>query len=299
MAVEPLTAAPREQTRARYPEEDGYVEREGVRVFYEVYGVGEPTILLLPTWSLIHSRQWKAQIAFLAREHRVITFDPRGNGRSDRPTEPAAYDEREFALDALAVLDATATQRAVVVAFSLGTPRALILATDRPERVAGVVFIGPSYAGGGEPLPERVVPWEDELESDGGWAKYNKHYWRRDYRGFLDFFFGRLFAEPHSTKQTEDCIGWALEGNAEMLVTAQYGAKPTPEESRALAENLRCPVLVIQGADDRISSSTRGLALAEHARADVVLLGGSGHAPHVRDPVVVNQLLRDFARRVA
>ena len=54
-------AAPaREQTRARYPDEEGYVERNGVHLFYEVYGTGDPTILLLPTWSIIHSRHWKA-----------------------------------------------------------------------------------------------------------------------------------------------------------------------------------------------------------------------------------------------
>ena len=297
MAVE-LTAA-REQSRARYPDEEGYVERDGVRVFYEVYGSGEPTILLLPTWSLIHSRQWKAQIPFLAREHRVVTFDGRGNGRSDRPTQPHAYDETEFAADALAVLDETATDRAVVVAFSLGAPRALILAAEHPDRVAGAVFIGPSYPGGGEPLAERIVPWEDELDTAEGWAKYNKHYWLRDYRGFLDFFFGRFFVEPHSTKQTEDCIGWALETTAETLVTAQYGAMPGPDEARALAQRLRCPVLVVQGANDRISSHTRGVALAEHAGADLVLLEGSGHAPHVRDPVFLNLLLRDFVRRLA
>ena len=110
-----LTAATREQSRARYPDADGYVERDGVRVFYEVYGAGEPTILLLPTWSIIHSRQWKAQIPYLARHHRVVTFDGRGNGRSDRPTASPAYDEREFAADALAVLDATATDQAVLL----------------------------------------------------------------------------------------------------------------------------------------------------------------------------------------
>ena len=75
-----LTAATGEQSRARYPDADGYVERDGVRVFYEVYGAGEPTILLLPTWSIIHSRQWKAQIPYLARHHRVVAFDGRGNG---------------------------------------------------------------------------------------------------------------------------------------------------------------------------------------------------------------------------
>src|ERR671924_2240890 len=96
-----------EQTRARYPDADGYVERDGVRVFYEVYGEGDQTVLLLPTWSLLHSRQWKMQIPYLARHHRVVTFDGRGNGRSDRPQDPAAYDEREHAADSIAVMDAT------------------------------------------------------------------------------------------------------------------------------------------------------------------------------------------------
>ena len=112
--------APREQTRARYPDEEGYVERDGVRIFYEVYGSGEPTVLLLPTWSIIHSRHWKAQIPYLARHARVVTFDGRGNGRSDRPDTVEAYAEREFAADALAVMDATGTERAVIVGLSAG-----------------------------------------------------------------------------------------------------------------------------------------------------------------------------------
>ena len=56
-----------EQTRARYPKETGYVDRDGVRVFYEVYGEGDTTALLLPTWSIAHSRFWKLQIPYLAR----------------------------------------------------------------------------------------------------------------------------------------------------------------------------------------------------------------------------------------
>jgi pimeloyl-ACP methyl ester carboxylesterase len=289
-----------EQTRARYPDESGYVERDGVRIYYEVYGAGEPTVLLLPTWSIIHSRHWKAQIPFLARDFRLVTFDGRGNGRSDRPTDTAAYDEREFAADAIAVMDATETERAVIVGLSLGSHRGLILAAEHPERLNGAVYIGPNYPGGGEPLVERTVySWEDELDTDEDWAKYNKYVWLSDYRGFLEFFFSRMFTEPHSTKAIEDCVGWGLETTGETLVTAQYAAGLGPEEARELAGRVRCPVLVIHGTGDGITSVTRGIALAEATGGELVVLEGAGHGPHVRDPVKVNLLLRDFIRRHA
>jgi pimeloyl-ACP methyl ester carboxylesterase/predicted glycosyltransferase len=281
--------------RACRPSHDGYVERDGVKVFYEVFGAGEPTVLLLPTWSIIHSRHWKLQVPYLARHCRVVTFDGRGNGRSDRPTEPEAYAEHEFAADALAVMDATQTARAVVVGFSMGAQRGLLLAADHPERVEAAVFIGPSYHGGGEPLPERTVyAWEDELDTDEGWAKHNRHYWLRDYRGYLEFFMSKLFTEPHSTKPIEDTVGWGLETTGETLALTSLAPALEPDELRELARRVRCPVLVIHGEDDAVTSVTRGTALAEHTGGRLVLLEGSGHAPHVRDPVKVNLLLREF-----
>ena len=69
----------------------------------------------MPTWSIVHSRHWKMQIPYLARHCRVLTFDGRGNGRSDRPSGPEAYREEEFAADAIAVMDATATDRVILV----------------------------------------------------------------------------------------------------------------------------------------------------------------------------------------
>ncbi len=74
--------------RARYSDTNGYIDRDGVKIYYEVYGDGSPTILLMPTWSLFHSRHWKMQIPYLARHFRVVTFDGRGNGKSDRPLNP-------------------------------------------------------------------------------------------------------------------------------------------------------------------------------------------------------------------
>jgi pimeloyl-ACP methyl ester carboxylesterase/predicted glycosyltransferase len=294
VAVE-LTAAAPEQTRARYPDESGHVERDGIRVYYEVYGSGEPTVLLLPTWSLMHSRHWKMQIPYLARHCRVVTFDGRGNGRSDRPQDPAAYDEREFAADALAVMDATQTESAVIVGFSLGGQRGLLLAAEHPERIDGAVFIGPRFDGGGEPLPERTLyDFDTEYDTVEGWAKHNRFHWLRDYRDWVEFFMAKMFTEPHSTKPIEDAVAWGLETDAETMVATQDGPGLTPEESRALCRRVRCPVVVIHGEGDAITSVTRGAAFAEQTGGELVVLEGSGHAPHIRDPVKVNLLLRDF-----
>ena len=289
-------AAPaREQTRARYPDEEGYVERNGVHLFYEVYGTGDPTILLLPTWSIIHSRHWKAQIPYLARHARVVTFDGRGNGRSDRPTEVEAYAEREFAADALAVMDATGTERAVLVGLSAGVLWGVLLAAEHPERVEGAVFIAaaPPFA---QHLARSKTPFDEPLESYEGWAKFNRHYWLENYRDFLEFFFGQVFTEPHSTKQIEDCVGWGLDTTPEILALTSVGRELRDrDEFAGLCGRISCPVLVVHGTDDAVRPFVGAEELADVTGGTLVALEGSGHCPHARDPVRVNLLLRDFA----
>jgi pimeloyl-ACP methyl ester carboxylesterase len=290
-----------EQIRARYPDSEGYVERDGVRVFYEVYGHGEPTVLFLPTWTIVHSRHWKMQLPYFARHARAITFDPRGNGRSDRPHEPHAYDETEYAADALAVLDKTRTERAVVVSLSRGAHRALLLAAGHPERVAGAVFIGPSLPFGSLAESRAILErFDEELDTDAGWAKYNRHFWLRDYRGFLEFFFSQCFSEPHSTKQIEDCVNWGLDTDAETLLASEGGLGLESRESAIeICARIRCPTLVLHGSDDRIRPPAHGAELAERTGGRLVTLEGSGHILHARDPVKVNLLIRDFVESVA
>src|SRR6186997_1362754 len=120
----------------------GIVDRDGVRLAYAVSGSGPVTILLLPTWSIIRSQFWKLQVPYLARHYRVVTFDGRGSGESGRPSGAAAYTNAEYAADALAVLDATGTDRAVVVGLSAGASWAVHLAAEHPERVSGVLALG-------------------------------------------------------------------------------------------------------------------------------------------------------------
>jgi pimeloyl-ACP methyl ester carboxylesterase len=261
-------------------------------------------VLFLPTWSVIHSRCWKAQVPHFACHFRVLVFDPRGNGRSDRPSQPSAYAESEFARDALDVMDASGTERAVLVCLSRGARRALLLGAEHPERVLGVAFIGPSVAiAPRHPVREeahRRFLEERGPDSDQGWARWNASSWRRDYRGFLEFFFARAFTEPHSTKQIEDCVGWGLETDPDTLIAAELpGGVDTREEALGLCRRLRCPVLVVHGEEDAVVPIRIGEELAAATGGKLLRLPGCGHIPSARKPVLVNGALQEFVELVA
>src|SRR5579863_7037049 len=276
--------------RARYPDVEGFIERDGVKVGYEVFGAGEPTILLLTSWAIVHARQWKAQVPYLARRFRVITVEGRGNGRADRPATAEPYLDREYVDDAIAVLDATGVDRAVIVGLSMGGRRALQLAAWYPERAVGVVAIGAALPW---PIPPDFFEPRDSYE---GWGKANLHYWLADYRGWVEFFMSQVFTEAHSTKQLQDGESWGLETTAEtMLLTGLGVAEPTDVDAEAVCRLVRCPVLIVHGDRDAVVSHETGAALARWAGARMVTIRGGGHAPTLRDPVQINLLIRGFA----
>ncbi len=276
--------------RAREPDIEAAVERDGVRVGYQVHGMG-PTLLLLTSWAIVHARQWKAQVPYLARHFRVVTVEGRGNGRADRPEEVAAYADREYVADAVAVLDATGTARAVVVGLSLGGRHALQLAAWYPERAAGVVTIGTAFPW---PLPP---DFDTPRAGYEGWGKANRHYWRADHRGWVEFFMSQVFTEPHSLKQREDGVAWGLDTDAETLLrTVPAAVEPDRAEAEATCRQVRCPVLVVHGDQDAVVPYETGVDVARWTGGELVTIEGGGHAPPLREPVRTNLLLREFAR---
>jgi pimeloyl-ACP methyl ester carboxylesterase len=194
------------------------------------------------------------------------------------------------------VLDATATERAVLVSLSCGALWSTLVAADHPRRVAGLVYLGPAVPLA-PPHPERAVhSFQEPLATDEGWAKYNRHYWLRGYPEFLEYFFARCLTEPHSTKQLEDCVGWGLETAPETLIAAVEGLLLCGlERFRDVCARVRCPVLVIHGDEDAIRPHAQGAALAGTTAGRLVTLAGSGHLPQARHPVKVNLLIREFA----
>jgi pimeloyl-ACP methyl ester carboxylesterase/predicted glycosyltransferase len=282
--------------RAREPDEVGTIERDGVRVGYERFAgpAGARTAVLLTSWAIVHMRQWKGQVPFLAREFHVITVEGRGNGAADRPLDPAAYFDHEAVEDVVAVLDATGTDRAVAIGLSLGARHALQLAAWHPERIDGVVAIGTALPW---PLPPAFEEVRDHHE---GWEKANRHYWKADYRGWVEFFASQIVTEPHSSKQWEDLVGWGLETDGETLACTAAGVdEPTARDTEAICRAVRCPVLVVHGDADAVTPYANGVAIAEWTGGSLLTIPGGGHAPTVREPVKVNLLLRDFLRSMS
>jgi predicted glycosyltransferase len=139
-----------------------------------------------------------------------------------------------------------------------------------------------------------VAGFNQPHDSYEGWGKYNRHYWLSDYEDFLEFFFSKLYNEPHSTKHREDAVAWGMDTDPETLVDTHLGPGLSADDMRALADRVNCPVLVIHGTADAIRTHQAGVALADLLGGTMASLEGSGHAPHARDPVKVNLLLRDF-----
>jgi len=287
--------------RGAYPDQAGHVERNGVSLGYEVFGQGDPAILLLPAWTIVHSRFWKMQVPYLSRRNRVITYDGPGNGRSDRVTDPSRYSSDSYADDAAAVLDACGVERAVVVALSLGAEYATRLTALYPSRVIGLVLIASALPL----LPPTGV--ESDIHDDmfgpypdnpHGWDKYNVAYWHADFPDFAQYFFEQALSEAHSTKPREDAVGWALEAGPSIL-EASVRRPPFELTGPEIFADVSCPTLVIHGTADRIDSHGVGREAARLSGGTFVSMVGSGHIPVVRDPIRVNLLLRDFVDRLS
>jgi pimeloyl-ACP methyl ester carboxylesterase len=282
------------------PVREGHIERSGQRIAWQEFGVGDEAVLLLPTWSIVHSDHWRHQVPFLAQSNRVIVFDGLGNGGSDRPTDPALYGDLPFADDAVAVLDACGVEKAVIAGSSQGGAWALAMAARAPDRVDATIFIAPNVplAPGHAVRTAANETFMDELDDHPGWARWNRAYWLANFPDFLRFFFSQCFTEPGSEAEIEHFFEMGMQTTPEVLL-ATGGISENdlgPELAYEYATAVRCRSLVIHGDADAITPLERGRELARLAGSDLVVMPGSGHEPHCRDPDRVNHLIDQFLR---
>jgi pimeloyl-ACP methyl ester carboxylesterase len=254
-----------------------YVHRPDARIFYHVTGSGARDLFLLPQCQVVtYSRMWKHQIPYLSRYFRVITMDPRGNGRSDRPD--TGYDLETRYADLKGVLDEVVRTPFALVAFSCAAPLAFRYAVEHPGQLSHLILLSGQYA---ESVPQ---PFEERVA----------RVIRDDFDAWRGRLFKRIFPEPHSLKGIEDCVAWAGETTPEVLIESLRAIDGV--NLYDLLGRVAVPTLALHGTQDKIvpySHAQKMVAAIPGAR--LVTFERGGHGLFGRDAVKVNRLIRDFA----
>jgi pimeloyl-ACP methyl ester carboxylesterase len=260
--------------------EDGkFADFGGIKIHYIDRGQGEPIVLLHGGTSNLESWVSTGVVADLAKNYRVIAFDARGSGRSDKPRDPKDYG-RQQALDVPRLLDALKLPRAHIVGFSLGSSTVAQLLTLRPER-----FLTATQAAGAGRSPKAANDPRIEVEA----SEIEKGCISRS----------RLFRQaPPNAKPTEEDYRKAEERCRADKDFDQYSVAASLRGYRDQAVTLeqmaavKVPTLGIVGTLDHTLKEMQNLA---KARPDMkfVLLDGVSHTGATgiqRSPGLVKEL---------
>ena len=263
------------------PVRDGYVSHDSVKCWYAVWGDSGPWLAFAPSFQMVHTQVLKGVVPYLSQHFRVLTLDARGNGRSDRPVDPAAHSFDAYYGDFVAALDAAGVDRAALIGVSAGAMTVLRFAAEQPSRASHVIVAGGFVDSR---LPDAAAVAHDRAQR----ARMVD-----EWPAYLEEFFSTLFTEPHSTKPFEDGVryGWATRGD---VIAAARGGWVN-NDVRALARRVACPTLVMHGDEDRRVPIQQGELIARLVPgAKPLTIVGGGHVTAGRDPVFFNRAVRDF-----
>lgn len=241
---------------------------DGARIAYEEVGRGEP--VLLHSGANYDRRTWSGIRDDLAAEHRVIVFDQRGTGESDRDIG-LEYDRRTMARDIIAILDACGADRAHVGGLSRGGRFALQAAVDHPQRIATLLLVSTSPGGSEDsavppgatqrPLPERMYSAE----------------W--------------IAQHPEQEPEMRE---------VHALTTPAVRAKRDTENKWDLwpvLGEVRAPVLIVHGTEDDVCAPENASRMAERLRsATVEMIPGGRHGMHREFRPAVARAMLKFLR---
>jgi pimeloyl-ACP methyl ester carboxylesterase len=250
-----------------------------------------PPILFVHEFGGDH-RSWDPQVADFSRAHRCVTYDARGYPSSDVPTDPAAYSQDRAVADALAVLDATGTDRAVVVGNSMGGFATLHLGLRHPWRCLGIVVAGCGYGAAPEhadAFRADALALADTYERDGA-AAVAQEYGHRPARQALLRRDPAAHAEHLRILAEHDPVGAAL------TMRGVQAARPSLHDLREEIARLDVPVLLVVGDEDGDAIEANLMLRATLPDAGLAVLPRSGHLTNLEDPDLFTGLVECFHR---
>jgi pimeloyl-ACP methyl ester carboxylesterase len=235
------------------------IDRDGVKIHYEVHGDGPPLILTHGYSST--SGMWQGQVAALSRHHKLILWDMRGHGQSDYPNDPKAYSEAATVGDIAALLDAVGAVSAIVGGLSLGGYMSLAFYRAHPERVSALLIIdtGPGFKkdDAREVWNKRALDTADRYDREG-------------------LAVLKSATRERSTANHRDATG---------LARAARGML-TQRDARVIEvlPAIKVPSLVVVGADDTPFLAASDYMAAKIPGAQKVVIPAAGHAVNIDQP---------------
>jgi 3-oxoadipate enol-lactonase len=250
-------------------------------IYYETHGQGEPLFLIAGLGA--NSTLWEAQIPFFAKEFRVVAFDNRGAGRSDKPSGP--YSMALFADDTVALMDFLEIGAAHIYGESMGGMIAQEVALRHPQRVRSLV-LGCTTFGGPQavPPPQESLPvlvslaaLSPEEALDQGSRIFYHASRREDMKRRLQAYVDTRTTPEAYQRQLEACIAF---------------------DSYERLPQIGAPTLVINGEGDAILPAENSRILSERIPgAELVLFPDSGHLYFHERPAAADTAVLDFLRR--
>ena len=235
------------------------IDRNGVKIHYEVYGDG-PALILTHGYSST-SAMWEGQIEALSKHHKLVLWDMRGHGKSDYPADPNAYSEALTIGDIAALLDQIGTRRAIVGGLSLGGYTSLAFYRTHPERVAALLIIdtGPGFK-------------KDEART--AWNKRAHETAERFERDGLSVL--KSLSRERSSVTHRDARGLALAARGMLTQRDASVMEVLPE--------IAVPSLIVVGADDTPFLAASDYMAAKIPGAKKVVIPSAGHAVNIDQP---------------
>ncbi|MFW9988317.1 MAG: alpha/beta fold hydrolase [Candidatus Odinarchaeota archaeon] len=270
-----------------------FAEVKNIKICYEIYGEGFPLIL-------VHGYDakkevWIAQIKALSEKYKVITFDLRSSGKSDRPEEPYTMDS--LVEDLKDLMDYLNIEKVNLIGQSMGGWIIQNFVLKYPERANKLILIATNHKGSGiHVLKESMINELDTLERDPvkaflGHAKLMYHLkFRKEMEKNLSKKFHGIWSPENLIK--ESTINPKSARDLKNLADA--GASHNTLES---LDQIKNPTLLISGSHDRISPKSVLDEMHEKLPISTLkVVDKTGHKLFLSKASEVNQLILEFLK---
>lgn len=248
-----------------------------IDIYYEIAGEGEPLLFIHGFRSSM--QMWRKQLPVFSSHYKVVTFDLRGHGKSDKPLKP--YSIGVFAADTAGLMKALGLPAAHVVGFSMGGMIGIQLCLEAPQSVKSLVVVNSPLTGFRQSFKDAFECW--------------KHFTRvqiAEIRKLCQFNGRQSFAE-----RTGDCEELSSAERVElnhMLAQANSFWAVLKESLIDKISFINCPTLFIASDNDYVPVSVKSAYVSKMPCAELVVIPNSGHSVPVEHSETFNSILMDF-----